>query len=293
MLRYEGTIWRPPSEARSLILQATVGCSHNACIFCVSYLDRKFRIRGATGIRQDLNQLPSTLKTHIRRVFLADGDALAMPTEEMLAVLDVLRKELPALERVGTYAYARNLRDKSIDDLTLLRQAGLGIIYLGLETGDEEILRWVRKGVTVRETIGACKKIRKARIPLSLTIILGLGGPERSEWHAIATADALNQIDPEYVGALTLMIPRGTRLYELVQRGEFTPLGPFDVLRELRLLISRTRLSRCVFRTNHASNYLPLRGTLSADRERMIAVIDRVLEDRDEGSLRPSYFRGL
>ncbi|MGQ4871694.1 MAG: radical SAM protein [Candidatus Thorarchaeota archaeon] len=293
MLRYEGTIWRPPSEAKSLILQATIGCSHNACTFCISYRDRKFRVRGAKGIAADLAGLPSLLKEGVQRVFLADGDALAMSTPEMLDVLGVLRRELPRLQRVGVYAYTKNLREKSVEDLKQMRDAGLGIVYLGIETGDEELWRWVRKGVTVSETIAACRKIREAGIPLSLTVILGLGGLENSERHAVATAQALNEIDPEYVGALTLMIPRGTPLYSLVKNGEFEPMKPFDILRELRTMVTHLSLTNCVFRTNHASNYLPLRGTLSRDKQKILDVIDRVIESHDEGALRPSYLRGL
>ncbi|MCF2137623.1 MAG: radical SAM protein [Candidatus Thorarchaeota archaeon] len=293
MLRYEGTIWRPPSEARSLILQATIGCSHNACIFCVSYKDRKYRVRGAEGITADLRGLPTSIKNGVRRVFLADGNALAMTTDEMLATLQVLQKNLPALERVGVYAYAKDVRDKSISDLRQLKDAGLGIVYLGLETGDDELLRWCRKGVDSREMMEACKKIRSAGIPLSLTIILGLGGLEHSEQHAKATVQVLNKIDPEYVGALTLMIPRGTPLYEMTQRGEFEPMRPFDILRELRTLVEGIHLSNCVFRTNHASNYLPLGGTLNRDKYKILDTLDTVLERHDDSVLRPSGLRGL
>ncbi|MHA1772473.1 MAG: radical SAM protein [Candidatus Thorarchaeota archaeon] len=293
MLRYEGTIWRPPSEARSLILQATIGCSHNACIFCVSYKDRKYRVRGAEGIASDLRSLPTTLKNGVHRVFLADGNALAMTTDEMLATLDVLREDLPRLERVGVYAYAKDVRDKSVSDLRQLRNAGLGIVYLGLETGDDELLRWSRKGVDSREMIEACNKIRSAGIPLSLTIILGFGGLEHSEKHAKATAQILNKIDPEYVGALTLMIPRGTPLYEMTQRGEFEPMRPFDILRELRSIVEDLHLSKCIFRTNHASNYLPLGGTLNRDKLKILDALDTVLEKHDDSVLRPQGLRGL
>ncbi len=293
MLRYEGSIWRPPSEARSLILQATVGCSHNACIFCVSYKDKRFRVRGAKGIEADLEMLPHSLKRGVRRVFLADGNALAMTTNEMTSTLGVLRKNLPALERVGAYAYAKDLREKTVKDLEQLRAAGLGIVYLGLETGDDELLRWCRKGVDSRELVEACKKIRVAGIPLSLTIILGLGGLERSERHARATAKALNEIDPEYVGALTLMIPQGTPLYEMTQRGEFTPMRPFEILQELRTLVAGLELSNCVFRTNHASNYLPLGGTLSRDKKRILETLDTVIAEHDDSVLRPHGLRGL
>ncbi len=293
MINYEGSIWRPPSEARSLILQATVGCSHNACIFCVSYKQKRFRIRGAEGIKSDLSGLSTAMKKRVRRVFLADGDALAMPIDDLLATLRVLRDELPDLERVGLYAYTKNVRDKSSDDLAALHDAGLGIVYLGLETGDNELMRWCRKGVTVQETIAACGKIREAGIPLSLTIILGLGGPGQSEKHAVATARALNAIDPEYVGALTLMTPPGTPIHDMVKSGAFVPMTPMDILRELRVLVEHLELSNCVFRTNHASNYLAIGGTMSAEKDGILAVIDHILETRDTSMFRPSSLRGL
>ena len=293
MLNYEGSIWRPPSEARSLILQATVGCSHNACIFCVSYKKKKYRVRGASLIEKDLSILPPDYHAKTRRVFLADGNALAMDTNQMLEVLHVLNKRLPSLERVGVYGYAKDVREKSVNDLRDLYNAGLGIVYLGLETGDDELLKWARKGVTSEENIAACRKIREAGIPLSITIILGLGGNENSERHAKATAQVLNEIDPEYVGALTLMTPPGTPIYELVQRREFIPMKPFEILQELKILISNLELSECIFRTNHASNYLPLGGTLSGDKEKLLATLEYALNNRDESQLRPHYLRGL
>ncbi|TFG13889.1 radical SAM protein [Candidatus Thorarchaeota archaeon] len=292
-MQYEGSIWRPPSEARSLILQATVGCSHNACIYCVSYKQKKFRVRGAEGIRHDLQQLSSGQKSRVKRVFLADGNALAMTTDEMADTLDVLSDELPRLQRVGTYAYARDVDSKSISELKQLHKKGLGIVYLGLETGDDDLLSWVRKGVSSRENAEACKKIRKACIPLSLTIILGLGGKEHSERHAKATAAALNEIDPEYVGALTLMTPPGTAIHEMVKRGEFRTMSSLEILRELRTIVADLELTSCIFRTNHASNYLPVRGTLNRDKERVLDTIDKVLEKGDLSSLRSSYLRGL
>jgi radical SAM superfamily enzyme YgiQ (UPF0313 family) len=293
LMHYEGSIWRPPSEARSLILQATVGCSHNACTFCVSYKQKQFRVRGAEAIRSDLNSLPNAYKQRVHRVFLADGDALAMNTNDLRQILQTLTEELPLLERVGLYGYAKNVRDKSVDDLRQLRESGLGIVYLGLETGDNELLQWVRKGVKTNENIAACKKIKDAGIPLSLTIILGLGGIEHSEKHAIATASALNTIDPEYVGALTLMLPEGTPLYKKYQQGTFKPMEPFDILKELHQLISELNLSKCVFRTNHASNYLPIRGTLNQDKTKMLATLENAIEVADQNILRPGYLRGL
>ncbi|UCH05951.1 MAG: radical SAM protein [Candidatus Thorarchaeota archaeon] len=293
MIRYEGSIWRPPSEARSLILQATIGCSHNACTYCVSYKDRQYRVRGADGIAADLAMLDKQAKERVRRVFLADGNALAMDTPEILGTLSVLEHELPNLERVGIYGYAKDVRNKSTDDLRDIGSAGLGIVYLGLETGNDELLRWSRKGITSKENIEACKKIRAAGIPLSLTIILGLGGIEHSETHASKTAEALNAIDPEFVGALTLMIPPGTPLFEMTKRGEFCPMSPEESLEELRLLIEQLELSECVFRTNHASNYLPLAGTLNRDQRKLLDLLESVLGSKDQTPLRPEYLRGL
>ena len=293
MLRYEGSIWRPPSEARSLILQATIGCSHNACIFCVSYKDREYRVRGAGEIANDLAELPQTYKQRVRRVFLADGNALAMDTTQLKDTLDILRGNLSSLDRVGVYGYAKDVRNKSIEDLSELREAGLGIVYLGLETGDNELLRWARKGVTTEENISACKKIRDAEIPLSLTIILGLGGEEHSEQHAVSTARALNEIDPEYVGALTLMIPGGTPLHKMVDQGEFTPMKPLAIISELKILVDNLDLTECIFRTNHASNYLPIGGTLNRDKQAILDVIEGAIASGDENKLRPGYLRGL
>lgn len=293
MLRYEGSIWRPPSEARSLILQATVGCSHNACIFCVSYKQKQYTVRGAEGIQSDLDSLSSDYKQRVQRVFLADGNALAMSTDELVETLNVLKPELPSLKRVGVYGYAKDVRDKSVDDLRKIKDAGLGIVYLGLETGDDDLLRWSRKGVDSEENIKACKKIRDAGIPLSLTIILGLGGLEHSERHAHATAKVLNEINPEYIGALTLMTPPGTKINELVQTQEFVPMNPMEILKELRVLVEGLELRNCVFRTNHASNYLPLRGTLSADKESILKLLSDTISSDDTSKLRPSYLRGL
>ncbi|MFW9847977.1 MAG: radical SAM protein [Candidatus Thorarchaeota archaeon] len=275
------------------MLQATVGCSHNACTFCVSYKEKKYRVRGKEGIEEDLRGLPDDLKQRVTRVFLADGNALAMPKKDMIEVLQTLWRELPSLQRVGSYGYAKDVRDKTDKDLSEIQEAGLGIVYLGLESGDDELLRWSRKGITSKDNIEASTRIRKAGIPLSLTIILGLGGKQSSEKHAIATAEVLNEIDPEYVGALTLMIPNGTPLAEIVRKGEFKPMSPMEILEELRILVEHTNLTECVFRTNHASNYLPIGGTLRRDKDRILTLLDDTIENADESKLRPGYLRGL
>jgi radical SAM superfamily enzyme YgiQ (UPF0313 family) len=237
--------------------------------------------------------LPEHYLHRTRRVFLADGDALAISTDDMKKILEVLYDALPNLERVGVYASAKNLRDKTLDNLKVLKKAGLGIVYYGLETGDDSLLRWARKGVDNAENIEACSKIREAGIPLSITIILGLAGEKDSEKHAIATAKTLNAIDPEYVGALTLMTPGGTRIQEMVAAGEFSTMDPFAILQELQVLLKHLELTECVFRTNHASNYLPLGGTLGRDKTKLLNVLEEALESRDSSLLRPTHSRGL
>ncbi|MHA2261457.1 MAG: radical SAM protein, partial [Candidatus Thorarchaeota archaeon] len=275
------------------ILQATVGCSHNACTFCVSYKKKKYKVRGAKGIKEDLANISPQIKESVSRVFLGDGNALAVDSDELTRVLEVLRDELPSLSRVGVYGYAKDVRSKTVEDLQQLHEQGLGIVYLGLETGDDKLLQWVRKGVDSQENISACARIREAGIPLSLTIILGLGGSENSHRHAVATARALNEIDPEFVGALTLMIPQGTPMFDMVQKEQFSSMEPIEILQELETLVENLDLSRCIFRTNHASNYLPIGGTLNEDKERILSVLRKVIEDRDESVLRPQYSRGL
>ena len=259
----------------------------------MSYKTKKYRVRGAEGIQSDLDSLPKSYKAHVTRVFLADGNALAMQTDELLDTLAVLRKELPSLSRVGVYGYAKDVREKTVEDLRTLYNAGLGIVYLGLETGDDGLLRWARKGVDSSENITACKKIRDAGIPLSLTIILGMGGMKNSERHAKATAEVLNEINPEYVGALTLMTPPGTYIYELVKLKDFIPMKPMEILKELKILVEHLELSNCVFRTNHASNYLPIRGVLNKDKETILELLTQTINNEDTSQLRPGYLRGL
>lgn len=259
----------------------------------MSYKQKTYRVRGAEGILSDLNRLPARYKQSVRRVFLADGNALAMPTTELVETLHVLKAHLPSLERVGVYGYAKDVRSKSIADLISIRNAGLGIVYLGLETGDDALLRWACKGIDSEENTKACLKIKHAAIPLSLTIILGLGGLGGSLSHAQKTSKVLNDIDPDYVGALTLMAPPGTRIFEMVQSGTFVPMKPMDILKELRLLVENLSLSDCIFRTNHASNYLALGGLLPDDKDRILSTIDHVIASDDESNLRPSYSRGL
>jgi radical SAM superfamily enzyme YgiQ (UPF0313 family) len=232
MPEYEGVVIRPPSEADSLILQYTIGCSHNQCIFCPAYKQKKFRIRSLAEMEQDVR---SCLLAYAdtRRIFLADGDALAAPFPNLLALFSLLRSPFPKLQRIGMYANAKNILGKSVEQLRQLREAGLGILYLGIESGNDDLLAWMKKGVTSAEMAEAGRRVKSAGIKLSVTVLLGIGGPDRSAQHAQETGTLLSAIDPDYVGALTTMVVKGTPLYALQQQGEFRLPTAFATLSEL------------------------------------------------------------
>lgn len=285
---YEGAIWRPPSEARSLILQATLGCSNNRCTFCGSYIHKTFRIKSLEELKTDVNLIKSHYK-NIERIFLADGDALVIKTPQLIHTLDFLYDTFPHLQRVGIYASPQNLLHKSVEELTQLHEHGLGIIYLGVETGSDLLLKYIHKGVNRQEMITAGKKAVQAEIPLSVTIIIGLGGVELSSHHAKETASLLNDIAPDYVGALTLMLVEGTELYERHASGKFNILSPEETLQELYWLLESMECST-LFRSNHASNYFPLGGTLPQEKDMLLKTIERVMK---KGAYKHEYLRGL
>jgi len=288
-LIYEGTVYRPPSEATSLILQATIGCSHNTCTYCVSYIDKEFRIKSLREMEHDIKAvLPYYRGTE--RIFLADGDALAIPAPELLELLALLKRNFPRLERVSIYGSPGNIRRKTVEELKSLREAGLGIIYIGLESGSDAILRAVKKGSLSKDMIAAAKKVKEAGIALSAIWILGLGGKERSEEHARETARVLNAMDPEYAGALTLMVVEPAPICREVEAGRLTLLNPKESLEELRKVVERLELSNCVFRVNHASNYASIRGTLPKDKQKILAQVDEALGRSD---YKPEWMRGL
>lgn len=291
-MRYEGAVYRPPSEANSLILQATIGCSHNRCTFCVVFMEKKYRERDLAEIEKDINEAARSLG-RVRRVFLADGNAMAMQTENLISVLQKLHKAFPTLERVGIYATPQDLLQKSEAELAAIKEAGLGIVYLGLETGNEALLTWIRKGATREEIIEAGLKARAAGFVLSITVINGLGGTDKMEEHALDTATALNRIDPEYLGLLTLMVCAGTPIARKVERGEFAVPGQLDILKEIEMMLRSLELSNCVFRCNHASNYLPLKGNLPADKQKLLKQLETVRLSGDLSYLRPEHMRGL
>jgi radical SAM superfamily enzyme YgiQ (UPF0313 family) len=292
-MRYHGDVIRPPSEAASLILQVTYGCSNNTCDFCGSYLGKPFAVRPSGEVADDIISLPDEVKRRVRRVFLADGDAVALSTRRLLAILELLRRELPSLERVSSYANAQNLLAKSVEELRDLRAAGLQLLFLGLESGDDKTLADIHKGVTVAEQIEGCRRAKEAGLKLSVTAILGLAGAERSLAHATATGAALTAIDPEFIGVLTLMLTPGTAMPERVAEGRLRLPDSIGMLRELREMVAHTDVSDCVFRSNHASNYLPIGGRLPQEKAAMLATLDRVLAAPQEAQLRPESWRLL
>jgi radical SAM superfamily enzyme YgiQ (UPF0313 family) len=291
----EPPVFRPPSEANSLILQATLGCSHNACTFCGSYRTKQFKVKPFTQFREEVEQLAHNYRIQPRRIFLGDGDAFVLSTPQLLEIMNLLTREFPMVERISIYASGTNVQRKSDEELSQIREAGLEMIYIGLESGDDAVLRNVNKGITNQEHITASLRLKHAGFTLSPIIILGVGGKSLSHQHALHTADTMNAIDPPYLAALTLMLVPGTELFAQTKRGDFEPLTSLEILQELRSLIERlTNLSNCIFRTNHASNYLPLRGILSRDRVHLLDTIDSVLADPNAPSrLRPDYVRGL
>jgi radical SAM superfamily enzyme YgiQ (UPF0313 family) len=289
-MRYEQPLFRPPSEAGSLILQITIGCSHNGCTFCSMYKGKKYRVRGLDEIREDMEWARARYGS-VKRIFLADGDALAMETGELMAVLAEIRKVFGGVERVSIYAGPVNILEKSEVELAALREAGVSLAYFGIESGDEQVLREVRKGVTAEEMVLAGRKIQEAGIELSATVILGLGGRERWQEHAVNSAEVASRINPRYLAALTLMVHEGTVLAKKIERGEFSLLSPRQSLEELKLLIEKLEVSDCVFRSNHASNYYPVAGTLPGDKVKMLEAVEKGL--KDPALLKQEYFRGF
>jgi radical SAM superfamily enzyme YgiQ (UPF0313 family) len=290
-MKYEGSIYRPPSEANSLILQVTVGCSYNRCTFCHSFQQKEFRIKSFAEILEDIDEA-STYGT-IPRVFLADGDALAILQKDLVQILSYLKLKIRGLERVGIYANAVDILKKSTDELKELKNLGLGIIYLGLESGNPEVLKRIKKNATVEQMVRAGKRVKESGIQLSITVLLGIGGIELSQAHAEDTGKVLSEMDPEFVGALSLMIVPGTPIAEELRSGRLVLPTPFELIQELKTMISNCRFTNCFFASNHASNYLPLRIRMPGEKSRALQLIDQVLKRKDPELLRPEYMRAL
>jgi radical SAM superfamily enzyme YgiQ (UPF0313 family) len=290
-MKYEGIIIRPPSEAGSLLLQVTVGCSNNKCTFCPTYKGEKFRIKSFEEIEEDI--LEASHYGMVKRVFLCDGDALIIPQKKLVPIVESLKRNIKGLERIGTYANAKSILRKTPEELRQLKELGLSIAYLGVETGNEELLEKIKKGVNYRQMVEAGRKIKEAGITLSVTVLLGIGGKEKSVEHAIDTARIITDIDPDFVGALTVMVVPGTPLYEEQVSGRFELPDKFGFLEELGLMIGRSDFTDCFFTSNHASNYLPIRARMPEEKDKTLHLINSVIGSRDKKNLRPEYLRGL
>ena len=289
-MHYEGNIIRPPSEANSILLQVTVGCSRNKCTFCGTYRGERFKIKPDSVIMEDIAFAAEYCKRQ-RRVFICDGDALVVPQKRLLKILMEIKKQLPWVTRVGLYANAKSLKIKTLDELKTLKEHGLGIAYMGLETGDDVTLKKINKGATANDMIQMGRKARSAGIKLSITVLLGIAGKKRSKIHAQETGRVLSAIDPEHIGALSLMLIPGTPLYQDYVSGEFTLLESAEMLEELKTMIAATNLSRSLFYANHASNYLPIKARLPKEKEATIKLIDKALTGKV--ALKPEYMRAL
>lgn len=287
-MRYYGSVYRPPSEAYSLIVQVTYGCSHNTCAFCGMYKEKRFALRPLAEVLEDFH-LARQYYRNVGRIFLADGDALIRKVSDLVTILDTIRELFPECERVSSYASPTSLQIRTDEELQLLRDKGLTLLYMGLESGCDDVLKLMRKGHTSAEIVECGQKVKRNGIGLSVTAITGLGGPELMEAHAVDTAKALNAMNPEYIGILTLVVEDGTPLRDWVREGKFHLLTPAQVLQETKLMVESFDSPGSVFRMNHASNYLSLKGTLDEDKEAMLAQIRRA--ERHMETLRPEGWR--
>ena len=289
-MHYEGYCIRPPSEADSILLQVTLGCSHNRCTFCGSYPDKRFRIKEDKIILSDILYAARHMR-HEDRLFLMDGDALIIPQRRLMSILERIKEHLPWVKRIGAYANVKGIKRKSLEELEQLREMNLGILYYGVETGDDEIRKAIHKGSTATTCIEMGRRVKEAGIQLSATVLLGIGGRERSLRHAQETGELLSAMDPDFVGALTVMLIPGTPLYQDFLEGRFELPDERGLLRELREMITHTHLTRGYFFSNHASNYLPVKAKLPSGKQKALDLIDAAL--RGEVDLKPEWLRAL
>jgi radical SAM superfamily enzyme YgiQ (UPF0313 family) len=303
-------IIRPPSEWKSYFLPLTSGCSNNTCAFC-AYYGSKLQMREVDDVKAEIDALSLFMKSGVRlpnipdivyaiaqnwdskRIFLQDGDALVYPFSKLLEVLEYINDRMHYIERIGTYATPQDILRRSSDELGRLKDLKLSIFYMGVESGDEEVLEHIVKGASRQEIIEAGRKAKAAGITLSVTVILGLGGVEGSDRHALETASILTEIDPDYAGALTLTLVPGTPLYQEWEEGTFHPISPFRSLEELKIIIENASFTDCFFSSMHASNYISVRGKLPRDEERMLKQLESVLSSGDPSLLKPEFLRGL
>ena len=290
-MRYEGSVYRPPSEAGSLIIQLTIGCARNACTFCSMFKDKKFRVRKLDDVVRDLEEVRRYYRDYyIRRIFFADGDALIVKTKDLLYSLEETKRLYPEVERISIYGAPKDVLMKTDEELKTLREAGLEMVYIGAESGDDEVLRRVKKNATHDEIVEACLKLKKAGMVTSLTLISGLGGKERYKEHALESARLVSEAKPEYVGLLTLLVERTVPLYQEIKNGTFQMLGPAEILEETKIFIENTDAEGTVFRSNHASNYVSLAGTFNRDKAEML---EKIKWAEKNAAFKPEYFRAL
>ncbi|MCI7796369.1 MAG: B12-binding domain-containing radical SAM protein [Lachnospiraceae bacterium] len=279
-MKYEGTLYRPPSEAYSLIIQVTIGCAHNQCTFCNMYREKKFRVRTKEEIMRDLDECYAVYGTRVRRVFFADGDALVVKTDLLLELLAYVHEKFPYVERISSYGTAKDVLKKSEEDLKALAAAGLELIYIGAESGDDRVLEHIKKDVTAADIIAAGQKLKRCGLKTSVTLISGLGGRKGIREHAVRSAELITGMNPEYASFLTLRLYEGTKMNEEVKRGEMELITPDEIVEEMELFLSHVDSPGTIFRTNHASNYVVLAGTLNEDIPAMMAQLEEAKEEQ-------------
>jgi len=291
-LEYNEPVFRPPSEAYSLILQLTLGCSWNRCAFCEMYSSKKFKVRKEEEIIREIKEVAS-ISTDIKKVFLADGNAMVLSSSKLLRIINEINKTFPRVTRISAYALPKDISSKTDDELKQLSDAGLKLLYVGIESGDDELLRLINKGETFNSSVDGLQKARKAGIKLSVMILNGLGGKNYSVQHAINSAKAINLIQPEFLSTLVLSFPYGEDHFKKRFKGNFKALTTLELIEEMKIFIENLELENSVFRSDHASNYLVLKGNLNRDKQKFLNNINTVLQSPDDASLRPEWTRGL
>lgn len=287
---YDYPLYRPPSEANSLIIQATLGCSHNRCSFCNMYKSKKFTIKALEDIKSEIEYFRN-MYTYVERIFLADGDALIIPNQDLKEILSYINEVFPECNRITLYGSPKSILKKSLEELFELKKLGLSMIYMGVESGSDEVLKDINKGVSSQELIDSAKKVKEAKILLSVTVIAGIGGKEKSEIHAIKTGKIISEMAPDYLGVLTLMVEEGTDLYNGIRNKEFHILNDKEILSETRMLIENINVKETlVFRCNHASNYISLRGNLPMDKDNLL---NQIQYYENTNSLKQEEYRRL
>lgn len=287
---YVEPLYRPPSEALSLIIQITVGCSHNKCTFCGMYKGKNFRVKSMERIKKEIDFFRENVR-YAERIFLADGDALILSFDKLKEIILYINEKFPERTRISMYASPKAIQLKTLEELRVLKEMGVTLLYLGVESGSDKILKDIQKGVTKSEMIEAGKKIKKVGIGLSVTAIAGIAEEENSLEHAVETAQVISQINPDYFSILTLILEEGTELFEKCMEGKFIPLANIEILKEIKNIIKNIDVKEdCVFRSNHASNYVALKGVLPRDKENLINTIDIALKNRN---MKSEEFRRL